>query len=174
MKEGQYFIENKKYDRAYLKQWGKDSEDFGTSSRVNAKCLWELRWGNERHISFVFSSRSLYWSFDTPHLIKSDNDYYGYYIDNVYYNGYKIAKWDDDDDDTGVYGGGTRDDQVWYFDKVGDHYRIWNKKYKHTRLAKWGSSNSDVGSYDGSLHDDQIWDVIPRFEASDEIQGGPG
>ena len=97
-------------------------------------------------------------------LEKSPNDNAGYSIFNAEYQGYRLAMskgpativWKSNCFDD------TCTDMVWYFERLGNYYRIWNKKYSDRKLFKWSESKNSVGTDNGELEDYQLWSLIPN------------
>jgi hypothetical protein len=101
-----------------------------------------------------------YLTFDQQwHFLPSQEQPGYYYIENIGFPNYRIAKWGPGDRDTGVYSGDYMDDQLWYPDIQSDGYFTITNRVYNARLAKWGPADEDVGSYDasGPILDDQKW-----------------
>lgn len=141
IKEGVYFIRNRKYPHARLAQWGYSSRSVGTYENwINKDQLWVIK--ESRYSSYC-----------------------GRTISNLEHTGYRLAKWSRGDRDTGVYNGQYYSDQTWlFYPSSNGYYYISNYKYKNCRLGKWGKSDGDFGSYCGGYYNDQEWELIPRFQ----------
>lgn len=87
------------------------------------------------------------------------------YIENVFREGYRLAKWGEGDQDVGVYNGQYSDDQLWKFQQEGDYYRIYSKHYPSAKITKFGKDDGDWGTFAGGDYDNQLWKLVPRFTA---------
>ena len=69
--------------------------------------------------------------------------------------------------DVGMYEGHYYPDQVWYFKKEGEYYRIYNHKHKKDKLTKWAKADDAFGAYYGPDAADQLWKLVPRYKLLD-------
>lgn len=139
-----FIIYNKYWYHAKLDQWGtKNGRSMGTTELdINPDQFWILE-KDERH-----------------------SDYF--YIKNANHRGYRIGKWSNKNEDTGIYKGQYATDQLWRFERIeDDYYKIYNYKYKQAKMAKWSKKNGDWGTYPGKpTHEDTVlWKLVPRYKA---------
>lgn len=144
---GQYFIENKHFQRHRLAKWGSGERDFGTySNSYHENQLWQLE----------------------PAGYGSSSNYY---LTNVAYAGQRFGKWDSGKN----FGCGNWNyayDQVWnIYGAGGDYYYIKNKKYSQY-IWKWGKDNGNIetGAWRRNSDSKFQWKFTPRYKATAEVK----
>ncbi len=110
-----FIIVNKKYDHAKLAMWGTNTTN-GPCGRwpCGVPCGVTSR-DMGTHEQKIYPDQ--FWQ------LKQNSNHPGYYyIYNVMYDGYRVAKWGKGDEEVGSYNGQYHSDQLWKFVIVEGNY----------------------------------------------------